>query len=440
MYGGEDSPEFAEAAIPLKWGQIGRARRVFSANLKPGIYALVSRQPSLLPYIQVVLGPTCYMFELRTASLTEDTAASAQKTIEEALTDAQTAALTVGEVNVGEELRDIVQDTQNSFEGISDAASAEAAVPTLNDINTRLEELSATVDQLPEDAKKVLADVLGDQVTELKTLADSVTNQAGVGDILTPSLEPIMAKLGDWAPQPVPTRWRVLTERARIRAAPSTAAEILTTLPAGTLLPLAGSADPEAEWLAVSFDGRDGFVATRLTRPAYAPPDTIDGAATVADTGTLEVGSSVVRLFGIAGEGGEPARCMALFVQEQGGRVSCSHKDAARYVCQLGGRDVAEVALFNGAARAAADAPEGYRQRETQAREAGRGIWRTERSARTRRGWLPGQKARLESGATGRCPDEHRDGYEIWHVVGGGCAHARGLCAPCISTWRRARP
>jgi hypothetical protein len=170
-------------------------------------------------------------------------------------------------------------------------------------------------------------------------------------------------------------RWRALTERARIRTTPSTAAEILATLPAGTLLPLAPSADPEGEWLAVSLDGRDAFIASRLTRPADQPPESIDGAATVVDTATLEVGSSVVRLFGIAGEGGEPAQGMALFVQEQRGRVSCLHREAARYVCHLGGRDVAEVALFNGAARAAADAPESYRQREAQAREAARGMW-----------------------------------------------------------------
>jgi hypothetical protein len=66
-------------------------------------------------------------------------------------------------------------------------------------------------------------------------------------------------------------RWRVLTERARIRAAPSIDAETLATMPAGTLLPLAARADLEAEWLAITFDGRLAFVASRLTRPADAP-------------------------------------------------------------------------------------------------------------------------------------------------------------------------
>jgi hypothetical protein len=127
---------------------------------------------------------------------------AAQQAGEGALTEAQTAALTVGDVNIGEELTGLLQNAQSSLEGITDAQSAEAAVPKLNDINAQLEELSTPVGQLPEDAKKVLADVLRDRVTELKTLADRVTGQQGVGDVVKPALEPIMAKLDSWMQQP----------------------------------------------------------------------------------------------------------------------------------------------------------------------------------------------------------------------------------------------
>ena len=118
------------------------------------------------------------------------------------MTEAQTAALTVGDVNVGEQLTEVVQSTEETLQGITDAASAEAAVPELNAINTRLEELSGTVGQLPDDAKKVLADVLGKRVTELKTLAENLAGQQGVGDVVKPALEPIIAKLEDWAQAP----------------------------------------------------------------------------------------------------------------------------------------------------------------------------------------------------------------------------------------------
>jgi hypothetical protein len=136
------------------------------------------------------------------AEATQEAAEEAAAGAEEALTEAQTAALTVGDINVGQELTDIVGNAEESLQGITDVASAEAAVPALNDLNAQLEELSAPVGQLPEDAKKVLADVLGDRVAELKALADSVTSQEGVGAVLTPVLEPIMAKLDSWAEQP----------------------------------------------------------------------------------------------------------------------------------------------------------------------------------------------------------------------------------------------
>ena len=118
------------------------------------------------------------------------------------MTEAQTAALTVGDVNVGEQLTDVMQNTEETLQGITDAASAQAAVPKLNEINTQLEKISGTVDQLPADAKKVLADVLGERVTELKTLADKLAGQAGVGDVVKPALEPIIAKLEGWAQAP----------------------------------------------------------------------------------------------------------------------------------------------------------------------------------------------------------------------------------------------
>lgn len=132
------------------------------------------------------------------AETTEPAAGAAQ----EELTETQMAALTVGDVNVGEQVTGAVQNVEEALQGISDAQSAEAAVPALNAVNVKLEELSGTVDQLPDDGKKVLADVLNERVAELKTLAADVTAQEGVGEVVNPALEPIIAKLEDWSQQP----------------------------------------------------------------------------------------------------------------------------------------------------------------------------------------------------------------------------------------------
>ena len=118
------------------------------------------------------------------------------------MTEAQTAALTVGNVNVGEQLTGIMTSLDGTLKGVTDASSAQAAVTTLNDINGKLDQLSGTVSQLPGDAKKVLADVLSKRVAELKTLAAEVTAKEGVGPVIKPALDPVIAKLEDWAQQP----------------------------------------------------------------------------------------------------------------------------------------------------------------------------------------------------------------------------------------------
>ncbi len=105
------------------------------------------------------------------------------------MTEAQTAALTVGNVNVGEQVTGIVTSLDETLKGVTDAPSAEAAVPDLKDINAKLDQLSATVSQLPGDGKKVLADVLSKRVAELKTLAAEVTAKQGVGPVVKPALD-----------------------------------------------------------------------------------------------------------------------------------------------------------------------------------------------------------------------------------------------------------
>ena len=118
------------------------------------------------------------------------------------MTEAQTAALTVGDVNVGEQLTGIMTSLDGTLKGVTDAPSAQAAATTLNGINAKLDQLSGTVNQLPPDAKKVLSDVLSKRVAGLKTLAAEVTAKEGVGPVIKPALDPVIAKLEDWAQQP----------------------------------------------------------------------------------------------------------------------------------------------------------------------------------------------------------------------------------------------
>ena len=108
-----------------------------------------------------------------------------------------------------------------------------------------------------------------------------------------------------------------------------------------------------------------------------AQPRQLRGTAEVLTTANLIVGNRAVRIAHIEGRGEAHARGIAGFIASRGGSVSCESVPAATAMrcTTTDGIDLAEAALFNGGARATADAPQNYRTVEAAAREARRGIW-----------------------------------------------------------------
>jgi small-conductance mechanosensitive channel len=139
-----------------------------------------------------------------TAEQAADTAETAEQATGEAAEELaqSSAALVVGDIDLGKELTGVVDRTSAALSGITDAASAEAALPALNEARTKLDDLTPTVEQLPEDAKATLASAVGGMLPELRTLVDQVNGIEGVGEVVKPAVEPIMAKLDAWAKQP----------------------------------------------------------------------------------------------------------------------------------------------------------------------------------------------------------------------------------------------
>ena len=145
------------------------------------------------------------------AETAEQATESTEQAAEEATADAEqmansaedaTAALTVGGVNLGEEIGTTVSDATTALGGITDKASAESALPDLQAVDTRLGELGTDVEKLPDQAKEALASLLDNSLPQLKELAAKVEGMAGVGEVVKPTLDSIMAKLDAWAQQP----------------------------------------------------------------------------------------------------------------------------------------------------------------------------------------------------------------------------------------------
>lgn len=89
----------------------------------------------------------------------------------------------------------LLGSTTDALAEVKDAASADAAIPKLQDLSGKLDGLTASVNALPADTKKSVTSAIGAGLTHLKELAEKAMAIPGVGEKLRPVLDPMLAKL-----------------------------------------------------------------------------------------------------------------------------------------------------------------------------------------------------------------------------------------------------
>jgi hypothetical protein len=112
-----------------------------------------------------------------------------------------------------------------------------------------------------------------------------------------------------------------------------------------------------------------------VEKPASGP--LLEGIPEVIDTVTLRVGESLVRLYGVEWARGGKAEDLSHYLQ--GRRVQCAPMNDA-YRCTVGTIDLSRAVLFNGGARAKADAPPELHAAERRARAERLGVWQRDQS------------------------------------------------------------
>jgi endonuclease YncB( thermonuclease family) len=104
------------------------------------------------------------------------------------------------------------------------------------------------------------------------------------------------------------------------------------------------------------------------------PPLAVSGIPEVIDTSTLNVDGKIVRLFGVEWERGAQAEDLTRYIA--GRQVACAPAVRSdRYRCQIEGRDLSEVILYNGGGRATHEATPELKAAEEKARASGIGVW-----------------------------------------------------------------
>ncbi len=154
----------------------------------------------------------------RTQALTEQAESEAQRVAREAAQKMQATAdrvakaaqdvatsgpgLEVDNTDVGKGLTNAVNDVTATLGGITDQASAQAAVPKLVEIDARLYELKPKIAKLEGDARKTLASLVTGMLPKVQSAIDRVQATPGASAAIKPALDPIMGKLDDWSHQP----------------------------------------------------------------------------------------------------------------------------------------------------------------------------------------------------------------------------------------------
>ena len=103
--------------------------------------------------------------------------------------------LMVGGVDVSKQVTDSIANLRSTLGGVTDAASAQAALPKLRDITTQIDQVDGLIGQMTPEQRKLLAGIVSPLMPTLNQLFDKVLAIPGVSEVLKPTIDLLRAKL-----------------------------------------------------------------------------------------------------------------------------------------------------------------------------------------------------------------------------------------------------
>ena len=107
--------------------------------------------------------------------------------------------LTVRGVDLGSQVTDNVRSLRSTLAGITDAASAQSALPKLTEISAQLDNVTGLKGQLSATQRTALNGLVSPAMQPVNELAQKVLAIPGVAEILKPTLDSLTAKLSTLA-------------------------------------------------------------------------------------------------------------------------------------------------------------------------------------------------------------------------------------------------
>jgi hypothetical protein len=103
--------------------------------------------------------------------------------------------LTIGGVNLANQVNSSVGTLRSVLPTITDAASAQAAIPKLREATTQLNEVGNLATKLTPEGKSTLAKLIAAATPTINQMCDKVLANPGVGDIAKPTIDELRVKL-----------------------------------------------------------------------------------------------------------------------------------------------------------------------------------------------------------------------------------------------------
>jgi hypothetical protein len=107
----------------------------------------------------------------------------------------ESESLVVGGVNLRNEVDTAVDSLRTTLGGITDEASARAALPDLRNVTTQLENVSTLARQLPADGRRELASVTSGSLPAIEREFDRILGMPGVAGVVRPVIEGLRTRM-----------------------------------------------------------------------------------------------------------------------------------------------------------------------------------------------------------------------------------------------------
>ena len=116
-----------------------------------------------------------------------------EQVVQQGMNQAQN--LVVGGADIGKQISSSIASVRTTLDGVSDVASAQAALPKLQEVTAQIVKTGGAVGQLTAEQRKAIAAVINPLMPAVNQVCDKVLAIPGVAEVLKPSVDTLKARL-----------------------------------------------------------------------------------------------------------------------------------------------------------------------------------------------------------------------------------------------------